>query len=74
MATALEFPALRQAALRPRADTSDRRYSAVILSFDVEEHFRIEAAAALALDPGLKEHYCRRLEPSTRWLLDQLVH
>ena len=36
------------------------------------QHFRIEAAAALALDPKVKEHYCRRLEPSTRWLLDQL--
>ena len=46
--------------------------ASVVLSFDVEEHFRIEAAAALALDPRLKEHYCQRLEPSTRWLLDQL--
>jgi polysaccharide deacetylase family protein (PEP-CTERM system associated) len=42
------------------------------MSFDVEEHYRIEAAAGLALDPTLKSHYCDRLEPSTRWLLDQL--
>src|SRR5207302_10787303 len=40
---------------------------------DVEEHFRIEAASGLALDPALKAHYSERLEPSTRWLLDQLA-
>jgi len=44
----------------------------VILSFDVEEHHRIEAAAGVTIDPALKAHYCERLEPSTRWLLDQL--
>jgi len=46
--------------------------TSMILSFDVEEHFRIEAAAGLALDPALKVHYGERLESSTRWLLDQL--
>src|SRR5437867_7014694 len=45
----------------------------IILSFDVEEHYRIEAAAGLKIDSGLREHYCRRLEISTRWLLDQLA-
>jgi polysaccharide deacetylase family protein (PEP-CTERM system associated) len=44
----------------------------VVLSFDVEEHFRIEAAAGLVIDPALKEHYGQRLEVSTRWLLEQL--
>jgi polysaccharide deacetylase family protein (PEP-CTERM system associated) len=44
----------------------------IILSFDVEEHFRIEAAAGLDLEPSLKTHYSERLEPTTRWLLDQL--
>jgi polysaccharide deacetylase family protein (PEP-CTERM system associated) len=44
----------------------------VILSFDVEEHFRIEAATGLAIDPKLKEQYAERVEPATRWLLDQL--
>jgi polysaccharide deacetylase family protein (PEP-CTERM system associated) len=44
----------------------------IVISFDVEEHFRIEAAAGLKLNPGLKAHYCERLEPSTRWLLDEL--
>src|SRR5205823_1628437 len=43
-----------------------------VISFDVEEHYRIEAAAGLKLDPRLKAHYCDRLEPSTRWLLDHL--
>jgi polysaccharide deacetylase family protein (PEP-CTERM system associated) len=45
----------------------------IILSFDVEEHFRIEAAAGLAVDPALKDHYSGRLEPSTRWILDRLA-
>jgi polysaccharide deacetylase family protein (PEP-CTERM system associated) len=44
----------------------------VILSFDVEEHDRIEAAAGLCLQPILKAHYRARLEPSTHWLLEQL--
>jgi polysaccharide deacetylase family protein (PEP-CTERM system associated) len=45
----------------------------VVLTFDVEEHFRIEAAAGLAIDARLKAHYCGRLEPSIRWLLEQLA-
>ncbi len=44
----------------------------VVLSFDVEEHFQIEAAAGLAIAPALKDHYRERLAPSTYWLLDQL--
>lgn len=44
----------------------------IILSFDVEEHYRIEAAASLSIDSGLKAHYSERLEVSTRWLLDKL--
>ena len=44
----------------------------VILSFDVEEHHRIEAAAHLVLPEALKAHYDARLEPATTWLLDQL--
>jgi polysaccharide deacetylase family protein (PEP-CTERM system associated) len=45
----------------------------IILSFDVEEHYRIEAAAGLAISAELKEHYCSRLEPATQWILDQLA-
>ena len=44
----------------------------IILSFDVEEHYRIEAAAGLAVTPALKEHCRSRVEPTTRWLLDEL--
>jgi polysaccharide deacetylase family protein (PEP-CTERM system associated) len=44
----------------------------VILSFDVEEHFLIEAAAGLSTGPALQAHYRQRLDYSTRWLLDQL--
>lgn len=42
------------------------------LSFDVEEHFRIEMAAQLDVTSELKEIYSRRMEDATRWLLDQL--
>jgi polysaccharide deacetylase family protein (PEP-CTERM system associated) len=44
----------------------------IVLSFDVEEHDRIEAAAGLAVGPALKAHYRERLGDSTRWLLDEL--
>jgi polysaccharide deacetylase family protein (PEP-CTERM system associated) len=45
----------------------------IILSFDVEEHYRIEAAAGLTLDAAQKAHYAERLGPSTEWLLDRLA-
>src|SRR5579859_6053727 len=44
-----------------------------ILSFDVEEHYRIEAAAGLSVSPALKAHYRDRVDCSTRWLLDLLA-
>jgi len=44
----------------------------IILSFDVEEHYRIEAAVGLDIDVDLKAHYARRMEGSTHWLLEQL--
>jgi hypothetical protein len=44
-----------------------------ILSFDVEEHDRIEAAAATVVSPALKAHYRERLAPSTRWILNELA-
>ncbi len=50
-----------------------RRDEAVVLSFDVEEHDRIEAAAGLRLDPALRERYAGRVGPATRWLLDRLA-
>jgi polysaccharide deacetylase family protein (PEP-CTERM system associated) len=44
-----------------------------ILSFDVEEHFRIEAAAGVPVGVELRARYRERLDHSTRWLLDQLT-
>jgi polysaccharide deacetylase family protein (PEP-CTERM system associated) len=45
----------------------------VVLSFDVEEHNRIEAAAGLDVHPSLKGHYRERAGDCTRWLLDALA-
>jgi polysaccharide deacetylase family protein (PEP-CTERM system associated) len=64
--------------LKPSASTAPETASTtlaagpVILSFDVEEHNRIEAAAGLTFDPPSLAHYRDRLDVSTRWLLDQL--
>jgi polysaccharide deacetylase family protein (PEP-CTERM system associated) len=44
----------------------------VVLSFDVEEHHRIEAAAGLEVAPALQGHYRERVDVCTRWLLDVL--
>jgi polysaccharide deacetylase family protein (PEP-CTERM system associated) len=45
----------------------------VVLSFDVEEHHRIEAAAGLSVGAALQEHYRARLDVATGWLLDRLA-
>src|SRR5215213_6148299 len=45
---------------------------AVVLSFDVEEHHRIEAAAGLTAPPELKQTYAERMERTTRELLAHL--
>lgn len=44
-----------------------------IASFDVEEHYRIEAASGLTCSLELKLEYARRMEHATRQLLDQLA-
>ena len=44
----------------------------VVLSFDVEEHDRIEAAAGLQVPERVKAEYRLRVGNSTRWLLEQL--
>src|SRR5262245_26485363 len=43
-----------------------------ILSFDVEEHWRIEAASGLSFDDSSKRYYAGRVAPSTHWILDEL--
>jgi polysaccharide deacetylase family protein (PEP-CTERM system associated) len=47
--------------------------TAVVLSFDVEEHHRIEAASALDVPSDLKREYAERMEWNTRQILDQLA-
>ncbi len=44
-----------------------------VLSFDVEEHHRIEAASALPIGPERKDYYRGRMEASTNWLLEMLA-
>jgi len=46
---------------------------AVVLSFDVEEHHRIEAAAHLTCAPEQKAAYGHRMEAATRAILAQLA-
>src|SRR5262245_39111127 len=57
----------------PSVGLSRRPAGSLVLSFDVEEHDRIEAATGLAVAPELKAHYRERLDVSTRWLLDVLA-
>ena len=45
----------------------------VILSFDIEEHYRIEAAAGLTFPDDVKRDYAARMETTTRRLLAQLA-
>jgi polysaccharide deacetylase family protein (PEP-CTERM system associated) len=45
----------------------------VVLSFDVEEHHRIEAAAGLEIASALKGDYRRRMARATAWILEQLA-
>ncbi len=44
-----------------------------VLTFDVEEHWRIEAAAGLVHGPERKSYYAARVGPAVRWLLDELA-
>src|SRR4051794_9991742 len=57
---------------RPGVRGPAEQATRVILSFDVEEHDRIEAAAGLTLDPAARAYYRGRVGPATRWLLDEL--
>jgi polysaccharide deacetylase family protein (PEP-CTERM system associated) len=64
-------PAAGEESRSPAASSADDALR-VILSFDVEEHHRIEAAAGLITEPALQAHYAERVDTTTRWLLDQL--
>lgn len=56
-----------------RPATEPLTSSPVVLSFDVEEHDRIEAAVHLRVSPELKRTYADRMEAATRRLLEQLA-
>src|ERR1700721_3318013 len=43
-----------------------------VISFDVEEHYRIEAASGLSCSPEFKTEYARRMDASTKMLLEKL--
>ncbi|WP_235905638.1 XrtA system polysaccharide deacetylase [Tautonia marina] len=43
-----------------------------IVSFDIEEHDRIEAAVGLTLDPTLRSLYAQRMVATTEWILAEL--
>jgi polysaccharide deacetylase family protein (PEP-CTERM system associated) len=45
----------------------------MVLSFDVEEHHRIEAAAGLSIDPRLRADYRDRMRAATDWILEELA-
>jgi polysaccharide deacetylase family protein (PEP-CTERM system associated) len=45
----------------------------VVLSFDVEQHDRIEAAVGLEIDTTLKGDYDERMKRMTQWILEQLA-
>jgi polysaccharide deacetylase family protein (PEP-CTERM system associated) len=57
---------------RPEEEPPPVLPAQVVLSFDVEEHYRIEAAAGMAIPADQKAHYRGRLNVSTRWVLEQL--
>ncbi|MHB1558515.1 MAG: XrtA system polysaccharide deacetylase [Isosphaeraceae bacterium] len=44
-----------------------------VLSFDIEEHDRIEAAAGLEVARSVREDYRRRMARTTAWILDRLA-
>jgi polysaccharide deacetylase family protein (PEP-CTERM system associated) len=45
----------------------------MVLSFDIEEHHRIEAAAGLEVAPALQGEYRCRMARTTGWILEQLA-
>lgn len=49
------------------------RTTSIVLSFDVEEHDRIEAAAGLRVAPAMRAEYAHRAGTVTRVLLERLA-
>src|SRR5271165_6884489 len=67
-------PVLQESESLPNqaSDVQRRELCQVILSFDVEEHYQIEAARGLTIDPFVTGEYRDRLEPTVHWILEQL--
>jgi polysaccharide deacetylase family protein (PEP-CTERM system associated) len=66
------------AATRPKQGASTTSFAhleplPVVLSFDVEEHFRIEAASGLEIGPNAKSDYGQRMVRQTEWILQHLA-
>jgi polysaccharide deacetylase family protein (PEP-CTERM system associated) len=68
---------VEQAALGPQilpaAAPAEKGVVRVVLSFDVEEHHQIEAAAKLTVPPALQAYYKGRVDVATRWVLEALA-
>jgi polysaccharide deacetylase family protein (PEP-CTERM system associated) len=72
MATAnLTFPNASRSSSQPTGQL--KKAWRIIVSVDVEEHHRIEAAAGTVVPSTLQGHYSARVESSTRWLVDLLA-
>src|SRR6478609_7882385 len=55
------------------APAASGRDAPIVLSFDVEEHHKIEAAAGLNVDSRLQAEYRERMTRTTQWILEQLA-
>jgi polysaccharide deacetylase family protein (PEP-CTERM system associated) len=54
------------------SETTSADPAPLILSFDVEEHYRIEAAVGLTVSTELRGMYKDRMQQATEWILDLL--
>jgi polysaccharide deacetylase family protein (PEP-CTERM system associated) len=66
-------PLQNGSSLTRQATPQPKRAWRIIVSVDLEEHHRIEAAAGTAISSALQSHYSVRMESSTRWLVDALA-
>lgn len=69
----IETASVAAAIAREIAPPAGRGPIRIILSFDVEEHDRIESASGLSVSSGLREDYADRVAPATRWILEALA-
>src|SRR5262249_5296897 len=71
--TADVTPATAASAARPRTAPTTQDRACVVLSFDVEEHHRIEAAAGMDVGTHGRAYYRDRMEAVTFWVREQLA-